>query len=84
MEHVAESQMVKKLEHQLEEKKFENLQYQEQLAKLKMEKKAIIEEERNRCFLEVEKLKEELIKKETALRNAMAEIDVPLILISYP
>lgn len=76
MEQVAEAQMVKKLEYQLEEKKYENLQLQEQLSKLKLEKKQIIEEERNRCFNEVEKLKEELIKKETALRNANIEIEV--------
>jgi hypothetical protein len=47
----------------------------EQIQRIKVEKKQAIDDERNRCFNEVERLKEELRYKESQLNCALSEID---------
>jgi len=49
-----------------------------QVAKLKIEKKTALEEERNRCFHEIEDMKQELKKNENEFRKAMIELEVTL------
>lgn len=60
----------------IEEKNKEILDLTAQVAKLKIEKKTAVEEERNRCFHEVEEMKQELKIKDYELKKANIEIEV--------